>query len=138
MTSKAVSNSPLYSNSINKIIVSPTNLKYIVGQGGGIQILDDALLISTKDQNFARSKLITSYNNPTQERLTLQLDKNLSINQLTVQVHDLNGRLINQNMYDVKQNCVELNTALLPAGLYFVTCFNERNNIRETIKVVKY
>ena len=136
-TKYTMSNSPLYSNSINRIIVSTNNLKYIVGQGGGIQILDDALLISTKDQDFARSKLITSYNNPTQERLTLQLDKNLSINQLTIQVHDLNGRLINQNMYDVKQNCVELNMVALTSGIYFVTCLDLNTQRKETIKIVK-
>ena len=137
-TTYTVSNSPLYSNAFNRIAIGPTNLKYIYGDIALIQILDDsAHPTSTKDQDFARSKLITSYNNPTQERLTLQLDKNLSINQLTIQVHDLNGRLINQNMYDVKQNCVELNMVALTSGIYFVTCLDLNTQRKETIKIVK-
>lgn len=131
-------NSPLYSNSINKVVVGPNNLKYIVGKGGGVQILDDsALPLSTKEEILQTAKMIESYNNPIQQNLVLTLDKNISTAQWAIQIHDVSGHLMSQNVVDVKQNRIELNMAALPAGLYFVTCVDFENKIKETIKVVR-
>lgn len=132
------SNSQIYSNNINKIVVSPNDLKYIVGKGGGVQILDDsALPLSTKEQKIQTTHLIEYFNNPIKERLVLHFDKNAPLSKLTIQIHDITGKLMSENVFDIKQNQIDLNTATLSSGMYFVTCLDWQNRIKETIKVVK-
>jgi sugar lactone lactonase YvrE len=133
-----MSNSPLYSNSVAKVVVGPNNLKYILGKGGGVQILNDSLLFTgIKETTRQTTKMISSYNNPIQQNLVIHLDKSVSTPQLTMQIHDLEGRLLHQNTYDVKQNQIELNTASLPSGIYFVTCWDVPNQRKEVLTVVK-
>lgn len=132
------SNSPLYSNDVNKVVVSPNNLKYIIGKGGGVQILDDsALMSSTKEEKLQTAKIISSYNNPVEQRLVLSFNKNAPLSKLTIQIHDITGKLMSENVFDIKQNQIDLNTATLSSGMYFVTCLDWQNRIKETIKVVK-
>ena len=127
-----------YSNSINKVVVGPNNLKYIVGKGGGIQILDDALLpLSTKEESLQIGKMISSYNNPIQQNIVLNFVKNTPLSKLTIQIHDLGGRLMRQDVFDIQQGTVELNTTSLHDGAYFITCMDFQNKIKQTIKIVK-
>ena len=44
---------------------------------------------------------------------------------------------MSENVLDIKQNQIDLNTATLSSGMYFVTCLDFQNRIKETIKVVK-
>ena len=120
-----IRNSPIYSDSVAKVAVSPTNLKYILGRGGVIQILDDSALPSANSEiGLQTAKIISSYNNPVQHQLILNIEKTLSVTQLTIQIHSIDGKLVSQNALDVSSSIVELNTSSLLECAYFVTCID--------------
>ncbi len=131
-------NSPLYSNSVAKVVVGANNLKYIVGKGGGVQIMNDSLLFTgTKEANVKAAKIVTSYNNPIQQNLVIHLDKSINTSSLKIQIHDLNGKLLSEKVFDVSQNQIEVGMASFPSGVYFVTCWAIQNQRKEVLTVVK-
>ena len=81
--------------------------------------------------------LILSYNNPIHQNLILNLRREVSTTQLTIQIHDMRGKWIRSHIVDVKEYRTELNLTSLAAGMYVVTCRDEQNKIKETLKILK-
>jgi hypothetical protein len=109
------------------------------GQGGWlptqtfrIEIDEDAVV------NVAEAPLtngITLFPNPTQDLVQIRFLRPLP-GQAQVRLFGLNGKELWQGRFDAAQS-LELNTAMLPAGLYFVNVLTEEGRFVEKLVIQK-
>jgi len=88
------------------------------------------------DQQLNGEKDFALYPNPANEVINLHFGQRLD-GESTIRIVDFNGRMISEQLVgEVNSKVLTLETALLPAGIYYVEVQNGSELIRERISVV--
>lgn len=88
------------------------------------------------DQQLNGEKDFALYPNPANDVINLHFGQRLE-GESTIRIVDFNGRLVSEQLVgEVNSKVLTLETALLPAGIYYVEVQNGSELIRERISVV--
>lgn len=99
----------------------------------GIQQPYEVIVLGTQHNDILFA--VSVYPNPLADRATLTVKDYEKWGDLTCQLIDINGRII-QNAQKITQTNTVLNLATLPSGVYFLKLNNNQQKIK-TFKIIK-
>jgi hypothetical protein len=91
--------------------------------------------IAVGAQNISSESYFVIYPNPVQSQLTINLTK--PVNEVTIRVYDLQGRMIASLPITFTKTQAQLNTTTLPDGFYTLQIINNKTGENEVTKFVK-
>ena len=78
---------------------------------------------------------LTAFPNPTMENVTLQIS-DYNGKKLSYQLYDIQGKLLNNGQVTSEET--QINTSVLPPAIYFIDVINQRNEKVQSFKIIKY
>lgn len=99
----------------------------------GIQQPFEIQIVSSIHENSEFDIKATVFPNPTQEQLTLSIEKEVAVD-FSFQLFDINGKIIQQSNILKKETHIDMSG--LSQSIYFLRLFNQNQEIK-TFKIIK-